>query len=517
MAQPTPYDRQFSFQAFQAQEPTTPLPGDEVDGEFNAVKLTIDQTLVNLAKVQRDDGALKNGIVTQDSLSPSLSIGFTFRGVWAEGVNYLQSDGVSIGPIFYRAKVTHFSTAGNSPGIDPTTWETIANITPIGVGVDSVYTAALQDGAVTGPKLGSGSVSSAKIGTAAVTTGKLADGVLSADGTGRGKMADGFVVEDKLAANAVTTGKIADEAITNAKLADMAAATVKGSIAGGTPGDLTIPQVKVLLIGATRSVTSASSAGDRTITAADVGVTVFLGGSTAFTQTIDPVAGFSNGFVCELVVTGTAPVTIDPNASETIDGATTLIVYPGESLRLIFDGSAWRTAGLQPIVKLAVETLSVARGQIDLALPAEFKSFDLRATGLVPVTNTVILYLRASFDGGATFPSSSGNYTWQQTFQVGATITAYHSAGTGTSTGVELTAGTQANTVAAKSLLDMQINRRQNGRYGGVLWRMAYNSINTGGEGGYSASSAADLTHIRLVYSSGNIAAGAEYTLHGRR
>ncbi|HEY5793414.1 MAG TPA: hypothetical protein VIU82_00240, partial [Bosea sp. (in: a-proteobacteria)] len=92
MAQPTPYNRQFSFQDFQAAQPTTPLPGDEVDGELNAVKVTLDQTLINLAKIQRDDGALKNGIVTQDALSSSLSIGFTFRGSWLTATNYLISD-----------------------------------------------------------------------------------------------------------------------------------------------------------------------------------------------------------------------------------------------------------------------------------------------------------------------------------------------------------------------------------------------------------------------------------------
>lgn len=123
MSQPTPYDRQFSFQDWQSTRPTTPLPADKVDLELNAVKITLDETLTNLALIQRDDGALKNGIVTNESLAPSLSIGFTFRGLWASPVNYLARDGVSYGNQFYLAKVSHTSSGSNRPDLDPATWE----------------------------------------------------------------------------------------------------------------------------------------------------------------------------------------------------------------------------------------------------------------------------------------------------------------------------------------------------------------------------------------------------------
>lgn len=131
MAQPTPYDRQFNFQDQQAQTPTSPLPADEVDNEFNAVKVTLDQTLSNLAKIQRDDGALKNGIVTQDSLSDSLSIGFTLRGDWASGVNYLESDGVGFGSSFYKATTSHLSSAGNAPDQPDAPWTKLVDFTAL--------------------------------------------------------------------------------------------------------------------------------------------------------------------------------------------------------------------------------------------------------------------------------------------------------------------------------------------------------------------------------------------------
>lgn len=50
-----------------------------------------------------------------------------------------------------------------------------------------------------------------------------------------------------IAANAVTTAKVNDDAITNAKLANMAAASIKGSVAGGDPADLTGTQAVTIL------------------------------------------------------------------------------------------------------------------------------------------------------------------------------------------------------------------------------------------------------------------------------
>ena len=129
MAQPTPYNRAYSFTAFQQATPTTPLPGDKVDLELNGVKITLDQLLANLALIQRDDGALKNGIVTKESLASSLSIGFTFRGIWASGVNYIVGDGVSKGSKFYICQVANTSAPSNDPTIDLDTWSLAADFT----------------------------------------------------------------------------------------------------------------------------------------------------------------------------------------------------------------------------------------------------------------------------------------------------------------------------------------------------------------------------------------------------
>lgn len=67
MAQPTAYTPSHSFVADEALDPN--IPGSELDVEFAAIETTTDEIRANLVLIQRDDGALKNAVVTTDSLS----------------------------------------------------------------------------------------------------------------------------------------------------------------------------------------------------------------------------------------------------------------------------------------------------------------------------------------------------------------------------------------------------------------------------------------------------------------
>jgi hypothetical protein len=42
VSQPAPYNRSFSFANFQAQNPSAPIPGIQIDGELNNAKATFD-------------------------------------------------------------------------------------------------------------------------------------------------------------------------------------------------------------------------------------------------------------------------------------------------------------------------------------------------------------------------------------------------------------------------------------------------------------------------------------------
>lgn len=90
---------------------------------------------------------------------------------------------------------------------------------------------------------------------------------------------------------------------------------------------------------------------DYTLVADDLGKTIELIGATSSTFTTLPAATAGAGWYCTVknscddTAASTDPVklTIDGNASETIDGVATVTEYMGGALRLVTDGSNWFT------------------------------------------------------------------------------------------------------------------------------------------------------------------------------
>ena len=76
MSDPTPYIVSYSFAGFQANSPTSPLPGTRVDNEFANVAHSIATILSAVSDIRRSDGALQNELVTYDSLSLALKLMF---------------------------------------------------------------------------------------------------------------------------------------------------------------------------------------------------------------------------------------------------------------------------------------------------------------------------------------------------------------------------------------------------------------------------------------------------------
>ena len=68
MTHPTPYDHNFSFTDFSATTPSAHQPCVRLDGEFDAIKQTTDEVRANLAKIQRDDGALRFDFSASDTI-----------------------------------------------------------------------------------------------------------------------------------------------------------------------------------------------------------------------------------------------------------------------------------------------------------------------------------------------------------------------------------------------------------------------------------------------------------------
>ncbi|WOH55321.1 hypothetical protein [Bradyrhizobium sp. BWC-3-1] len=191
----TPYNRQNSFALFSAENPSKQQSGTDLDAEFNAVKLAMDDTQQNLAKIQDDDGALKRGSVGKAQFDSSVSLGFRAPAQWASGVSYdANISTVFRNSIFYIANTTHTSGAS----LEPEKWDEIADFTAAAAIPDgSITSVKLAAGAVAGDKLADGVVANAKLATGSVATNKLADGSVITQ-----KLADAAVSFSKLGADA---------------------------------------------------------------------------------------------------------------------------------------------------------------------------------------------------------------------------------------------------------------------------------------------------------------------------
>lgn len=109
MAAPTPYSLSYDFTAFQSGSPTTPLPADKIEIEYNNLSTTTDEIIANLGVIQRSDTALANEIVTRESLAPDVVLGVTSPTPWLTATVYVLNDSVTYDNKWYICMAGHTS------------------------------------------------------------------------------------------------------------------------------------------------------------------------------------------------------------------------------------------------------------------------------------------------------------------------------------------------------------------------------------------------------------------------
>lgn len=130
---PTEYERSYSFAGWQANNPQKPLPGQKLDNELENISRTTGETINQLSLIQRADGALRNGIVTNEALAPGLQTGVNPAEPWIAAKSYAPGDTVFAYVAFYRCMVGHVSSDFDADLLAGY-WMKIADFEPIVAG-----------------------------------------------------------------------------------------------------------------------------------------------------------------------------------------------------------------------------------------------------------------------------------------------------------------------------------------------------------------------------------------------
>ncbi len=165
-----------------------------------------------------------------------------------------------------------------------------------------------------------------------------------------------------------------------------------------------------------RTITSASSAGDRTLDVGDIGGLIIFSGTADFTVTLTAAATLANGWSMAFRSVGKCVVTLDPNSSEQIDGASTGRVLFKQSGEIICDGSEFFTVGKQSKVLLETQTFSGVSAVDFTSLAPGYNKLVFEAADLALATSAAELTGRFSVDNGSNYRATSGDYIQQYNY-----------------------------------------------------------------------------------------------------
>lgn len=255
----------------------------------------------------------------------------------------------------------------------------------------------------------------------------------------------------------------------------------------------------------------ATFTGSATDVIADLGNIMTFTGSSNATRTLPALAvvPLGAGYLYTNAGTSGATLTLDANGSETINGATTLTLFQGESVEIFASATGWFATGLPPMSLVRRQTAS-ASAQIDFVLPSGFTDFEVRMTDLRPATDGASLVLRTSTDNGATFSAGASDYRYMTT-ETRPTLGTVVSGQVATATGIvisqPLDTGAASNTAEGDVRIWIGDGTRlpqARAEFSGVHNVYAYNLHNAMG----NRLTATAINAVRFLFDSGNITAG---------
>jgi hypothetical protein len=141
--------------------------------------------------------------------------------------------------------------------------------------------------------------------------------------------------------------------------------------------------------GGASAITISAKTGAYTVVAGDLG-TIINCTSGTFTVSLTAAATLGSGFNCWIwntSTTATDAITIDPNASETIDGRTTRILRRGEGMQIVCDGTNFQT-GNKKTMRGYAENISVgqspptASGDLAIAIGVDVTASSTSSTAI---------------------------------------------------------------------------------------------------------------------------------------
>lgn len=359
MAQPPAYTPTTDFSDYAASNPGDPMSGTSLDGEFANIKTTTDGIRTNLALIQRDDGEIANQSVGLDQLAPSLTLSFNPPENWVTATAFTVNDTCFYDGEFYSCLEAH--TSGTfATDLAAGKWQKVTDFLTV---IEAEVTSQVAS-----------QVAAEVADTFAVTPSGAASTALS--------IASGAVIPTGAAHSLTSESSTSDtlDEVTPTNIPDggwlLLRPTSGHTItvthnAGGATNPIILPDgrdvvlegnayLALLRVGASWYAWAVTQPSPGSVTKTSSFSVALTDRRKKFscdpsggdiTAGLLAVATAGGDFRADIANSGASGlVTIDPNASELINGRTSITLVPGATAYIWSDGSEWVAVVSEPPV-----------------------------------------------------------------------------------------------------------------------------------------------------------------------